>query len=326
MKTAVILNFNDILTPLYSTFHQAELSDLVGKKKPDCLITWTDYPADYKMMCLSAMQANVPAFMVQHGRRAMRDYWTHLGEPSALACFVWGTKDREDAIEGKWNPLRVFRVGAPWFSFRPKRQEEKGLIIYDAPHWNVDTMESKKVWAKLKRIEGIRPVVKLILPSNQNQNNYIGEQCLTYRDEPGHIEATFDLIKRASAVVCMMESTMEIMAHSLGVPVIHVRGFKHKELAGTWQGVEDTQPGKGSLPCDLDGLEDAIKLILVDPEIKAEEAKERLMEDAGDPDNDTPTQSITTIIGEIVDMYKESGYKQLNSFDKEAHEEEDISI
>lgn len=322
MKKSVLINFNDIISPLYSTFESVDLTDITDpKKKPDCLITWTDYPYEHKMICLAAMQNGVPAFMVQHGRRAMRDYWTHVGEPSSLACFVWGTKDREDAIEGKWHPSRVFRVGAPWFSLRPERQEERGLVVYDAPHWSVDTIESRKTWAKLKKIEGIRPVVKLIVPSSQKQNNYIGEQCLTYRNEPGHIEATYDLIKRASAVVCMMESTLELMAHSLGVPVIHVKGFKHTELAGTWQGVEDTMPGKGSVSCDLDGLEDAIKLVMADPTIKAKEARERLLEDAGDPEKDTPIQSITTIIGTIVDKYKEAHHKPINLFDKESREE-----
>lgn len=322
-KKAVLINFNDIITPLYQTFEQADLMDIVDeKKKPDCLITWTDYPPDYKMIALSAMQNGVPVFTVQHGRRAMRDYWTHSAQSSSLAYFVWGSKDKEDAIEAKFHPHRVFRVGAPWFAYRPKRQEEKGLVIYDAPHWNVDTMESKRVWAKLKRIDGIRPVVKMITPSNQNQNNYIGEQCMTYRNEPGHIEATYDLIKRASAVVCMMESTLELMAHSLGVPVIHVRGFKHKQLGGTWQGVEDTQPGKGSISCDYNGLEEAIELAMTDPKVKAEEAHERLLEDAGDPDKDTPVRSITTIVSDIVDKYQASGYNQLKIFDKEAYKDE----
>lgn len=318
---AVILNFNDILTPLYNCFEQAELTSINGEKKPDCLVTWTDYPHDYKMICLAALQAGVPTFMVQHGRRAMRDYWTRQGEPASVACFVWGTKDREDAIEGLWHPDRVFRVGAPWFAYRPEKKEEKGLVVYDVPHWNVDTIEAKKTWTALKRIKGIRPVAKLIAPSQQKRNNYLGEQCLTYRNEPGHIEATFDLISRASAVVCMMESTLELFAHSLGVPVVHVRGFKHKELPGTWQGVEDTLPGKGSLATTLEGLPLTIETVLENPTILANEAKERLMEDAGDPETDTPIRSITSIISTLVRKYHESGTKPVNMFDKKLREE-----
>jgi len=321
MKKAVILNFNDINTPLYSTFEEAELTDIADKKKkPDCLITWTDYPNDYKMICATALQNGVPTFVVQHGRRAMRDYWTHVGEPTSLACFVWGMKDYEDAIEGKWHPTRVFRVGAPWFTYIPERQEEKGLVVYDVPHWNIDTMESKRTWAALKKIEGIRPVAKMITPSDQNQKNYIGEQCLTYRDEPGHIEATFDLIKRASVVVCMMESTMELFAHALGIPVVHVKGFKHKELEGTWQGVEDTLPGKGSIACERDGLAKAIKKAMDNPNLMKQEARERLLEDAGDPETDTPVRSITSIISDLSDKYKKEKHKPVNIFDE--HEEE----
>lgn len=321
MKRAVLLNFNDILTPLYSTFELAQLTDITEKdKKPDCLITWTDYPQDSKMLCLAALQHGVPTFMVQHGRRAMRDYWTHRGEPASLAAFVWGEKDREDAIEGRWHPTRIFRVGAPWFAYRPERQEERGLVIYDVPHWNIDTIEAKKTWTALKQIPGIRPIAKMISPSEQKQNNYLGEQCMTYRNEPGHIEATFDLVKRASAVVCMMESTLELMAISLGIPVIHVKGFKHKELAGTWQGVEDTLPGKGSFACELKDLAKTLTLAFKSPELKAKEARERLLEDAGDPDKDTPVQSITTIVGELVDKYQKEGHQPLNAFEKAAHE------
>lgn len=310
---AIILNFNGILDPLYDTFEQAELTDIVDpKKKPDALISWTDYPYDYKMINLAALQHGVPTFMVQHGRRAMRDYWTHIGEPSSIACFVWGHKDKEDAIKGGWHPLRVFRVGAPWFAYRPERKEEKGLVVYDVPHWNVDTIEAKKTWTALKKIKGIRPIAKLITPSSQKRNNFLGEQCLTMRDQPGHIEATYDLISRASAVVCMMESTLELFAHSLGVPVIHVRGFKHKELAGTWQGVEDTMPGKGSYGCELVELPKVLKLVMDDPTMLAKEARERLLEDAGDPDTDTPTASITTAVEMLVDEYRKNPGKGVN--------------
>ena len=321
MNKAVIINFNDILSPLYSTFEQAELTDITGKNRPDCLLTWTDYPQDHKMICLAALQHGVPTFMVQHGRRAMRDYWTNLGQPTSLATFVWGTKDYEDALEGRWAPEQVFRVGAPWFFYRPERQEEKGLIVYDVPHWNIDTMESKKTWAALRRIPGIRPIAKLITPSSQKQLNYIGEQCLTYRNEPGHLESTFDLLKRASAVVCMMESTIELMAISLGIPVIHVEGFKHKELAGTWQGVEDTLPGKGSFATTLKDLPKTITLAMEHPELKAQEARERLLEDAGDPETDIPIQSITTIVGQLVEKYKTEDHAPITMFDTDRYHE-----
>jgi hypothetical protein len=301
---AVIVNFNGILDPLYDTFEQAELKELIEDKKPDCLITWTDYPADFKMLCLIALQNGVPTFMVQHGRRAMRDYWTHQGDPTSVACFVWGGQDREDAIAGGWHPHQVFRIGAPWLIYKPERKEEKGLIVYDAPHWHIDTMESKKTWAALKKIKGIRPIVKLISPSEQKRTNYLGEQLLTFRDQPGHIEATYKLLARASAVVCMMESTLELMAISLGVPVIHVKGFKHKKLAGTWQGVEDTVPGKGSLACDIDGLDDAIRTVMDNPTLLADEARQRLLADAGDPSEDRPIETITTVITELVTKYK----------------------
>ena len=198
-------------------------------------------------------------------------------------------------------------------------------MVYDVPHWNVDTVEAKKTWTALKQIQGIRPIAKMIAPSEQKQNNYLGEQCLTYRNEPGHIEATFDLLKRASVVVCMMEGTLELMAMSIGVPVIHVKGFKHKELAGTWQGIEDTLPGKGSFECDLSSLEKTIHLAMGNTgntEIKSIEARERLLEDAGDPEVDRPIQSITTIVGQLVDHYKKQDHLPLNAFDKETYEED----
>ena len=329
MRRAVILNFNGILDPLYQTFEQAELTDITEPgKRPDCLITWTDYPQDMKMLCLAALQQGVPTFMVQHGRRAMRDYWTHRGEPTSVAAFVWGGKDHEDALTGHWSPEQVFRVGAPWFHYRPKPQEERGTVIYDVPHWNIDTKESILTWAALKRIGGIRPIAKMIAPSEQKQNNYIGEQCITYRNEPGHIESTYDLLKRASCVVTMMESTLELMAMSLNVPVVHVKGFKHKELPGTWQGVEDTLPQKGSIACERGEMSDAIAEAMKRPSKLMKDAHERLIEDAGDPDKDTPVRSITTLIGDMVDTYHETHAvgPRLNMFEKEAHNAPDTII
>lgn len=323
LKSAVLYNFNDILTPLYSTFDQRMPTDIVekdAKKKPDCVITWTDYTPDMKMITISALQQGIPTFMVQHGRRAMRDYWLNITEPSTVCTFVWGKQDYLDAIHGGWHKYRVYRVGAPWFAYRPEKQEEKGTVIFDVPHWNEDIKEAHGVWKELQKIKGIRPIAKLIQPSHQDRNHYEGEQLLTYRGEPGHIQATYNLLSRASAVVTMMDGTLELMAHSLGVPVIHVKGFKHRKLEGTWQGVEDVLPGKGSVVAEMGGLEKTLHMVLENPDIKKEEAIAKLLDEAGDPDTDSPTSSITNIIGRLVDIYKESGHNPLNMFDKKAYE------
>jgi len=322
MKRAVLINFNDVITPLYQTFESVPLTDIVEKdKKPDCLVTWTDFTPDLKMICAHALQQGVLTFVVQHGRRAMRDYWMDMAQPTSLATFVWGDLDYRDAIQGNWHPSQVFRVGAPWFAYRPQRKEEKGMVIYDVPHWLNDPKESQKAWKELNRIKGITPVAKLIQPSMQKRENYEGMQCETIRNEPGHIQATYEILSKASAVVCMMDGTLELMAHSLGVPVIHIAGFKQDHLEGTWQGVEDTFSDASMIATELGKIEEAVTKAIEEPLCTREEALKKLHNEAGDPEKDTPVQSMTTIIGELVDRYHATGHVPVTYFDKSAYEE-----
>jgi hypothetical protein len=292
---AVIANFNDILTPLYPFFDIASPEELANDEKTvDVLLVWNDVLPDYQMMCAVANMHGIPTFVVQHGRGGMRDYLDGLHRPWANAAFVWGEKDKEIAIKGGWKPEQVFRVGAPWFTYRPAREQEEGLVVFDAVHWQGEVKENYEVWSELLSIPEITPVAKLI--NEHNPEMFPGNWLQTDRFKEGHLEDTFTLLKKASAVVCMLEGTMELMAYSLGIPVIHVDHFKHRKLEGTHQGEEDTKPSAATIPCTLKTLKETLLGVLENPGENWANRRDALLDFAGDPDKDTPISTMVSVI------------------------------
>lgn len=310
---AVILNGNDLLTPLYDCFEQAEISDIVKPdKKVKAVITWNDILPDHKMICVEANKNKILTFVVQHGRGAMRDYlWSPNGEqvhvPIANAAFVWGEQDKLDAIAGGWKPESVFRVGAPWFAYKPTYRPEKNLVIFDAVHWQGEVEENYRGWDALKQIPGIHPVAKLL--KSHDSKMFPGDWVMTDRNETGHIDTTYKILSNARVVVCMMEGTLELMAYSLGIPVIFLKGFRHRKLEGTYQGVEDTKPSYSTISATYKTLAKALTLAFKRPKKLLDNQKKELLLRAGDPEKDTPIQTMQRVIMETVRVYEEGKNK-----------------
>jgi hypothetical protein len=301
---AVLLDYNDLLSPLADYFKPAVLTDVVMKKddnKPDVVLMWNDILPDYQMICKASAVHGIPTFVVQHGRGAARDY--HLGSsPVATGIFVWGTNDETLALSGGWKREQVYRVGFPGFVQRPPKAEEKGTVVFDAVHWDDVIDENVEAWNALRKIGPIKPIAKLLRAQgpNHDPSRFPGLNLMTDQIEPGHLRKTYELISKASAVVCLIEGTLELLAYSLDVPVIHLNTLKPRQLLGRDQDEDGYKPSKGAEPATLETLEAKVLEALEHPEKRRKERREVLLEEGGDPETDTPYSSIVRIINSIV--------------------------
>lgn len=298
---AVISNFNSITEPLVNTFRLMPIKSLLDKDKPDCLIVWNDILTDWRMMCEIANQNHIMTFMVQHGRGGMRDYLDGLHGHVANVAFVWSEDDKKTAIKGGWDKDSIFVVGAPWFYYLKERKPEKGLVVFDAVHWDKEVEENYVAWDLLNHIPNIHPVAKLI--ESHNRNKFPGEIVQTDRGLFGHAQKTIELLSRAECVVCMMEGTMELIAYALGVPVIFLKGFKHTKINfPTYQGKEDCVASSACITSSMNTLPTKIFEAINHPPL--EEMKKELNKWAGNPLIDRPIAKITEIIQLLVNKYK----------------------
>lgn len=297
---AVLTNFNSITEPLINCFELSPIASLVDKKDPpQALVVWNDMLQDFHMMCVVANQNNILSFLVQHGKGGMRDYLDGLHAPIANVAFVWSEEDKKTAVKGGWKEDAVFIVGAPWFHYRPEKETQKGLVVFDAVHWDKEVEENYIAWDALNQIPGITPVAKLI--EGHIAEKFPGKVVQTHRGMIGHLQQTFDLLKKAEVLVCMMEGTMELLAYSLDIPVIFLKEFKHTKINfATYQGEEDCLPSPACVETDLEHLAETIERLRKNPSEKEQERRAELLKWAGDPEKDRPTAKMSEIIKKLV--------------------------
>jgi hypothetical protein len=298
----VLLDYNDLISPLADFFLPAVTSDIVMKEgkpeKPDAVVMWNDVMPDYQMLCKASAMHKIPTFVVQHGRGAARDYLNkeNPSQPLANAFIAWGTKDEEQAKKAGFES--VFRVGFPGFAYRPQKAEEKGTVVYDALHWDTVIDENQEAWTALRKIDSIKPIAKLLRAQGINHapEKFPGLIVMTDQLETGHLIKTYDLLKKASVVVCLIEGTLELMAYSLDIPVIQLDILKERDLLGRKQDKEDYKPSEAAEPATLENLEEKVKYAVAHPEHRRAERRKVLLEEGGDPDTDTPFSSIVRIV------------------------------
>ena len=309
----ICLDYNDLIWPITEFFERAEWDDILeeGDKKPKAIVMWNDIIDIYQELCVVAGRHGIPTFMFQHGRGAFRDYISgRMSKRNASIAFCWGEKDRQMAIKGGWTEETAIRIGSPIFAKRPKKQEEKGTVIFDAPHWDIEIPEGYLAWDKLNQIKDIKPVAKLLKGQAHDTKFYYGYSLTTDRRLSGHLETTYDLLSKASCVVTMIEGTLELMAYSLDIPVIHLEGLEKRPLLGADQPDEDYLPSRAATTATMDNLEEKVKEAIEHPELKREERREVLLEEGGDPDKDTPYQTMVSEIKRVayeIDKAKNTG-------------------
>jgi len=303
----VLLDYNDLMEPLTDFFLSSVTSDIVMKEgkpeKPQAILMWNDILPDFQMVCKTAAMHKIPTFVLQHGRGAARDYLNKeaASQPLANGFFAWGTKDEEMAKKAGYE--NVFRVGFPGFAKRPPRAEEKGTVVFDALHWDDIIDENVEAWTALRKIDSVKPVAKLLRAQGPNHapERFPGLIVMTDQMEPGHLAKTYDLIKKASVVVCLIEGTLELLAYSLDIPVIQLTTLKERPLLGRKQDKEDYAPTRAAEPATIENLEEKIKYAIAHPEHRRQERREVLLEEAGDPETDTPYSSIVRIINTLAE-------------------------
>ena len=224
----------------------------------------------------------------------------------ASGFFAWGSKDEEQAKKAGFE--NVFRVGFPGFALRPEKAEEKGTVVFDALHWDDIIDENTEAWTALRKIDSIKPVAKLLRAQGPNHapERFPGLIVMTDQLEPGHLAKTYDLIKKASVVVCLIEGTLELLAYSLDVPVIQLDILKKRTLLGREQNDEDYKPSRAAEPATLENLKEKVEYAVAHPEHLREERREVLLEEAGDPETDTPYSSIVRIVNTLTKKLKEN--------------------
>ena len=136
------------------------------------------------------------------------------------------------------------------------------------------------------------------LTSIHDKSLYMGSVCETTVGSPTHIEGCVKLLTNTDVVVGMVESTFQLLAMAMDIPVVICREWEFKMYAGKDYTDCDHLITNGATYTDLSDLRKVVEEELSNPGRLKNERKEVVARELGDLTQD-PDKNIITIIKEL---------------------------
>ncbi|OFW54465.1 MAG: hypothetical protein A2163_07160 [Actinobacteria bacterium RBG_13_35_12] len=197
--------------------HRIERKDI---KNFDVMVGWNESEssggADYVRY---AKLLGMKTVLLQHGRRGSSRIYPPFNEPylSDKVC-VWGQRDYDKFLEIGTPKEKLVITGTPIFQYL-KRFPHKGInIVFSPEHWDIDVDENIIVAAQLRKLKGVNIISKLL--KGEHNESYYDNPIVSSRLEEGHLQICAKVLSQADIIVGISESTFELMAEILDIPVV----------------------------------------------------------------------------------------------------------
>lgn len=240
----------------------------------DVVLLWNDlYQTERKIIELARYLKKKTA-VLQHGRRGSSRYFPPFNEPiTADYLLVWGEGDRDALIDAGHPKNKIKVVGFPLGKL-PKKTNQTGTktIIFCPEHWDRPVDENIRVRDELRKLKGYNVITKIIESHNLVD---FDNTIQTNRLNEDHLDKCKEVLSCCALVIGISESTFELMAQAMDIPVIIVEDWEPKSFGGdtrylNYRRVISTASKKTS----LENLLETIKQQLENPnELKNERKK-----------------------------------------------------
>lgn len=206
---------------------EAVVKDQKHLKTFDRLVTWNEVH-DYgnEKVLEEVNRIGIPTVLLQHGRRGTSRIYPPFSE--SLICkrvCVWSENDKKRLMSVGTPEDRIFVTGTPIFQHLKPRVPHKGInVVFSPEHWGEEVLENSVVAGMLRRLKGVNLTTKLI--KNEHFVPQYDNPIISDRHSPEHLGIVADILSTADVVVAVSESTFELCAEILDIPVV---------IADIWQ-------------------------------------------------------------------------------------------
>lgn len=225
----LLFDWNNILTDVAKELNKQghELLSHDGKestfKKADVIVVWNETALGlWRDWIIRARKMGKRVVLVQHGRRGTSRIYPPFNEQlvSDVVC-AWGENDRK-RLESVGVPSdRIKVTGTPIFRHLKKREPHKGInVVFSPEHWDMDVAENFIIQKELRKLEAKGITVHSKLLTGEHTEGVYPNPIWSDRKAAGHLEICADVLKTADLVVAVSESTFELCAEILNIPVV----------------------------------------------------------------------------------------------------------
>ena len=238
----------------------------------------------------------IKTILLQVGRRGSSRIYPPFNEKIISDRFcIWGEGDKKRFMEVGVPEEKLFITSTPIFKHLEPREKHKGVnIVFNPEHWDDDVVENQMVAGELRKLKGVKITTKLL--EEEHFANLYDNPVVSNRHREGHLEICANVLKTADLVVGISESTFELMAEILDIPVIIADIWMPKPCKGDRRYINYKR--EYSRACELvkfDKLNKTIYERLKHPEHLREERKQIAVEDGGIDIKDPVSEIIKVI-------------------------------
>ena len=232
----LVFNYNGILTEVSKKLEEqghrviSHLNNISKKEldKFDIWVTWQETEASNLRPLIQNFQSKgKKVILVQHGRRGTSRIFPPFNEGvvSDKVC-LWGQGDYERHIEAGTPKEKLVITGSPvvkWVRDNVIKKKHEGKnVLFIPEHWGVEVTENFIVAGQLRKLKH-KVITKLLYGEH---SDLYTNPVYSDRNKGDHLQVLAQCLEVADVVVGISESTAEIMAQVLDIPVV---------IADIWQ-------------------------------------------------------------------------------------------
>ena len=251
----------------------------------DVVMLWNDVNAFERGVISLARSLGKKVVVLQHGRKGSSRYFPPFNERiKADALLVWGEFDKRSLVDAGQDPQKIRVVGTTVLQDLPEKREHNGInIVFCPEHWDKEVEENSWVKKELRKLryknKAIKVTTKII--ESHDPKNY-DNPIQTNRNTDEHLRVCGEVLSTCDLVVGVSESTFELMAQAMGIPVVIMSDWIPKSCNGQ-EGYKTYRRviSKASAATPIKDLNETILAELQDPNRLKEERKKVAIDEGG---------------------------------------------
>jgi len=220
------VNFNHILDDVEKEF---ELTDIHQAEK---VVLWNDV-LSFEQGVIN-LAGKKPVIVLQHGRKGSSRYFPPFNEQiRADKLLVWGQADKDALVEAGHPEKKIKVCGTTLFKHLKPRKKHEGInVVFSPEHWGGEVKENEKV-AKILRRAARKYKWNITTKIMEDHDPSLYDNPIsTKRADANHIDACADALSIADVVVGISESTFELFAQYMDIPVVIMEEWYPKSFGG----------------------------------------------------------------------------------------------
>lgn len=286
----LLFDFNNILIDVVEELARRGHNVLSGKvttqmiKKADVVVLWNETPmGGWDTIVEQLRKEGKRTVLMQHGRRGTSRIYPPFNEPlkSDVIC-AWSENDRKRLTDAGVEPKKIHVTGTTVFNHLKPRVPHEGInVVFSPEHWDKDVVENFIVASQLAKLKGVNVITKCL--TGEHTEGVYQNPVWSDRVAPDHLGIVADTLAQADVIVAVSESTFELSAQLLDIPVVIADIWVPKACNGDERYRDYTR--EYSDACvrvkDMSKLNEAIMFAVKHPEHLREERRRIAIDDGG---------------------------------------------